>query len=139
MSDRKYSQRGYQDSGRDERPARQPGGPRDPSRGPRGRGLGKPTGSVFKCAVCGKRCSVDDLQHDSVCGSCGADLHSCTHCSHFDSSVPNQCREADAEYVSSKAKRNLCAHFSPRRTQEIGGTSSEKPKDPRAAFDALFD
>ena len=62
MSDRKYKQRGYQDSGREERSARRPQGPRDTSRGPRGRGLGKPSGSVFKCAVCGKRNSADELR-----------------------------------------------------------------------------
>ena len=143
MSERKYRQRGYQDSDRD--PERRPPGPKRPRgerpAGPRGRGLGKPTATVFRCAVCGeKQLAATEIDLESRCWKCGADLHTCTHCRHFDTSAPGECRQRAAEYVSSKAKRNRCELFETKASQEFarseGGVDS--PSDAKAAFDALF-
>lgn len=138
MSDQKYRQRGYKDHDDDrERRDRQPSGPRPPRReGPRGRGLGQPKATVFRCAVCGRQQSPD-IVPGSVCAQCDADLHTCTHCTSFDSSAPGQCRHPDAEYVASKAKRNECEHFQPRTTQEFA-KEAESMSAGKAAFDALF-
>jgi hypothetical protein len=153
MSDRKYSQRGYQEGDRSkgEKPRtegpRSPQGPRDPRDAPRGRGLGAPTVSNFRCARCGELAAVASaMAFDSKCGKCGADLHSCTHCNHFDPAAPLQCRQPIRERVAKKDLANRCDSFEPRLRQEFeaerapqgGSPSSSGSRDPRAAFDALF-
>lgn len=136
MSDRKYRQRGYQDGDRPEGGRR--GAPAPRSEGPRGRGLGAPTRTVFRCARCGAlQKPAAAPEPDSVCAECGADLHTCTHCRHFDTSAPGECRRPAIPRVSSKAKRNQCGGFEPKASQELESGSSRS--DPRAAFDALFD
>jgi len=138
MSDRKYRQRGYQDSDRPERGPRRPRGDR-PS-GPRGRGLGKPTSTVFRCAVCGeKQLAGAAVELDSTCWKCGADLHTCTHCRYFDTSAPRECRQPVKEHVTSKAKRNACELFEAKATQEFAeDLGGDTPSDAKSAFDALF-
>lgn len=139
MSDRKYRQSGYQDSSSPSSQKRGPRPPRDPSEGPRGRGFGKPTGTVFRCAVCGAKQVAGNVEVHSTCSKCNTDLHTCTHCTHFDSSLPNECRRPDITYVSSKARGNQCPEFFPKATQEVAKDEPTKPADPKAAFDALFD
>jgi hypothetical protein len=150
MSDRKYRQPGYQSEERSPRETARPTvqrPPRDPRDAPRGRGLGAPTVSNFRCARCGELAAVAAAAAaDSRCTRCGADLHTCTHCSHFDPAAPLQCREAIVERVAKKDLANRCALFDPRLRQEFegeragstGGSSGSGPRDPRAAFDALF-
>ena len=137
MSDRKYRQRGYQDQPDDRSRERRAGpGPRPPGPpGPRGRGLGKPTASVFRCAVCGHR-QTPGMKPEAKCEGCGTDLHTCTHCAHFDPSATHECRQPIVEPIRGKARRNDCDLFAPKVAQEIAQDSG--PKDPRAAFDALF-
>jgi predicted RNA-binding Zn-ribbon protein involved in translation (DUF1610 family) len=152
MSDRKYRQRGYQDSGQKERERSEsstsrPPAPRDDSRGPRGRGLGAPTETVFKCAACGTQLPpADEIAVEARCPRCGADLHTCSHCSHFDSAVFNECRQGGAlppgattpVRVAKKTQRNDCTLFAPRGVQVFAKEEKRSPDDPRAAFDALF-
>jgi hypothetical protein len=151
MSDRKYKQSGYQDSGSSRSDSGRPQGerssapraphaPRDPREAPRGRGLGAPTASAFRCASCGELQSVGAAAGLTArCTACGADLHTCTNCAHFDPGAPAQCRQPQVALVMKKSKANECVHFEPRERQEF---AAEKPapsaKDPRAAFDALF-
>ncbi len=140
MSERKYRQRGYMDDERSESRSRG-SGPRPRREGPRGRGLGAPTATVFRCARCGGEQSLAAaVPFDATCGGCGSDLHTCTNCRHFDSSAPNQCRETIPAPVPAKARRNRCELFAPRTTREFGAESAraDDPEDPRAAFDALF-
>ena len=142
--DRKYRQRGYQDTGdRGTERTRAPLPPREKKDGPpRGRGLGAPTESVFRCAKCGeKRILADEIPIDAKCGKCGADLHSCSSCTHFDTSVRWECRrfeEIPARIVK-KSTRNECPLFTPKVAQEFA-KEAEKPApgDARSAFDALF-
>ncbi len=135
----KYRQQGYQDDRRNERSSRS--APRTPREGPRGRGLGKPTATRFKCSRCGEK--VLDLQEvalDATCASCGSDLHSCTNCTYFDSSAPNECRQPIEERIAIKSKRNTCDLFAPKTVQEFESDSSGvAPSDAKAAFDDLFD
>lgn len=141
MSDRKYRQRGYMDGDRDAPRERRPAAPRERDARPRGRGLGKPTATVFRCAVCGHPQSDEirsaEIAFESTCGKCGADLHTCTHCAHFDTSVPKECRQPAADYVAVKAKRNRCELFTPKAAQEFA-KEAESPSSAKAAFDALF-
>ena len=107
---RKYRQSGYQDSDSEDRARRsqKPSRPdsRDKPLHPRGRGLGTPTATVFRCAVCGNQQSAD-ISPGTICRKCNADLHTCTHCLHFDTSAPGECRKK-APYIASKAKLNDC-------------------------------
>lgn len=145
MTDRKYGQRGYQESAREPRAPRGGGGPppaRDPATGPRGRGLGAPDATVFRCAGCGKQQDAGPgIAFDAVCTSCGADLHCCANCSYFDSSARNECRQGVEPRIPKKRARNECSLFAPRATQEFRREPSRPAgaaDDPRAAFDALF-
>jgi hypothetical protein len=151
MSDEpKYRQRGYQDRGERPSPAsRGPQPPRPKPEGPRGRGLGAPTEMVFRCAACGAKRVVstaaghaDSLGVDVVCAGCGAALHSCSNCLHFDTSSRWECRRSPElpARVAKKTSRNECALFTPKTAQEFGADRDKPsgPADPRAAFDALF-
>jgi hypothetical protein len=150
MSDRKYRQPGYLSDDRGERGeprSDRPRPPRDPREAPRGRGLGAPTESNFRCARCGELSpAAAAAAFDARCGRCGADLHSCTHCLHFDPAAALQCRQPIRERVARKDAANQCASFEPRLRQEFEGArpaggsggSATGSRDPRAAFDALF-
>ncbi len=150
MSDRKYGHRGYRDDDRGGDRGRGPRRPRERKPGPRGRGLGKPTATVFRCAVCGEKQLAGGGTYlspgagtpiglDAECWKCSADLHSCTHCRHFDSSAPGECRARAPEYVASKAKRNACELFEAKATQEFAeDAGGDTPSDAKSAFDALF-
>jgi hypothetical protein len=145
MSDEpKYRQRGYKDSERrDERPRPGPQGPREKREGPgKGRGLGAPTESVFRCANCGEKQMVtEDIPVDAVCGKCGADLHACANCINFDTGVRWECRR-NAEIparVPKKRDRNECPLFTAKMVQEFAkDRDNPSPGDARSAFDALF-
>jgi hypothetical protein len=142
MSDQKYRQRGYKDSDRDERP-RSPQGPPPPKKeGPRGRGLGSPEETVFRCNACGAKqnaLGADEIAADAVCKSCGAALHSCSNCIHFDTSYRWECRQQPniPERVVKKTAANACPMFTAKTVQEFA-KDRDKPADPRAAFEALF-
>ena len=140
MGDRKYIQRGYQDSDRS-REERRPGppGPRPEREGPRGRGLGAPQREVFRCRDCGaEQPMAAVVAFDAVCHKCSAALHACVNCVHFDTAARNECRQPIPARMPSKTKANDCELFSPKIALETEGGQSNQPKDPRAAFDALF-
>ena len=103
---------------------------------PRGRGLGAPTETVFRCAACGHKHSAS-VDAGTTCSECGTDLHTCTHCAHFDTSVPGECRQRAPAYVASKSKRNDCELFEPKAAQELA-KEPESPRSAKSAFDALF-
>ena len=138
MCARKYRQKGYQDN--EEREKRRPSSrPRESDGRPRGRGLGAPTATVFRCARCGQKLTLTGpLATDATCSQCAQDLYTCTNCLHFDTAAPNECREAVPVRIVKKAVRNECRLFAPKLVQEFESESG-KPDDPKAAFDALFD
>ena len=138
MSDRKYGQRGYMDDEPREKRSRQQV-PRERSEKPRGRGLGAPTKNAFRCNRCGHSLAAGQaIAVDATCPDCGEDVHSCTNCSHFDTSARFECRQELSEPILKKAKRNQCELFSPKTTVEFD-TDQPSPSDARAAFDSLFD
>jgi hypothetical protein len=144
MTDRKYRQRGYME--RDGERQQQGGGersqrPREKPEGPRGRGLGSPTASAWRCKVCGARQEiVGTVSVDATCSGCGGDLHTCSNCAHFDTSRPNECRKPVTVRVANKTRRNSCDLFAPATAQEFASdrSAASPTNDPRAAFDALF-
>ena len=47
------------------------------------------------------------------CDRCGADLHACLNCAHFDRTAYNECRESSAERVLDHDRANRCDYFRP--------------------------
>lgn len=139
MNDRKYRHRGYQDSSDEPRPR----GPRRDEgarpEGPRGRGADVDKAVVFACKSCGeKRRDFEDIRFDSVC-ACGADLHACSQCLHFDTSARFECSQPIPERILSKKKRNECTFFAPAQSFDLTGSkATATPDDARAAFERLF-
>jgi hypothetical protein len=149
MSDRKYRHSGYQDDDRDRdrEPRQQSESPRpDGGRsqlegGPRGRGLGSPAEVAVKCARCGRHVEHVEIRRDTTCPGCGDALHSCTNCTHFNTSASFECTRDIPARIESKTKGNECTLFEPKAVRELGPRnvgSTGAPKDPHAAFNALF-
>ena len=67
--------------------------------------------------ICCYRCgaSLDSLSmplsREDACPSCAVYLHVCKMCTFFDTTVPGQCREDDAEEVYEKERANFCEWF----------------------------
>jgi hypothetical protein len=106
--------------------------------------LGAPSEAVFRCTACGEKRLImlgDVLPPDATCAKCGADLHTCSNCIHFDTSVHWECRK-NAEIparIAKKRDRNDCALFTPKLAQEYAKDAAKgSPGDARSAFDALF-
>jgi hypothetical protein len=163
--DRKYKQRGYQESPRDyssngghrdvERP--RPQGPRPPIdvTGPRLPRLVQAT-TAARCYNCSTTlpAEADWLEN---CPKCKVALHCCKQCSYFEPSTRFQCLKPVPARISPKDAANSCELFKPRLTvvrdaapgpsngMGNGNGSSHpsaapprNPHDARAIFDSLF-
>jgi predicted RNA-binding Zn-ribbon protein involved in translation (DUF1610 family) len=141
LSDRKYRQHGYQDSGggaKKEFEKSAPSPKRENTFGPRP--INMPgTRTVSRCAECGAL--LQNLT-DPVgqCPKCGFDLHACKQCEHFDPSSRFECNQPIPARISPKDKRNDCALYSIRVMveKETSSKAAQRPNDARAAFDNLF-
>ncbi len=139
MSDRKYRQPGYQDSGRGESKSRGPETPRPRTEtfGPRALNMpGKRT--VSRCAQCG---TVLQMITEPIgkCPKCGFELHSCKQCTHFDPASRFECRQTLLERIARKDVLNQCTLFDLRTTVERETSSSAgRVDDARKAFENLF-
>lgn len=142
MNDRKYRHHGYMDSGSEGPPRR--GGPRPPPRddgAPRGRGIDQNKAIVFACRACGeKRRDLEEIGLESTCGKCGADLHACSQCAHFDTKARFECTQRIPERIADKKRRNQCTEYSPAKSFDLTGSrgTATTPDDARAAFERLF-
>ena len=141
MSDRKYRQRGYQDSGPRERTPqapRKPPEPRDP-RMPRDPRVPNMPGfvEVFRCTRCGAVNALE-VAPETTCSKCGVDLHACTQCSSFDAGARLECMQPITARVSPKDARNQCQFYTPRIKVERETGSSPAPNSAKKAFDDLF-
>ena len=157
--DRKYRQRGYQDSdrpsgsNRQERP--RPSGPR-PSIDITGPKLPRlvQTVTASRCFNCGVTLGPN-TDFNGVCPKCGAALHCCKQCVNFDSSARLQCTKPIPVRIPLKDQANACELFSPcvtvardalpsgpgSRVVDNGNGMLQAPRNPsdaRAAFDSLF-
>jgi hypothetical protein len=158
--DRKYRQSGYMDSGRGasgsvraERP--RPQGPKLPLdvTGPK---LPRLVQSVvaLRCFSCASTLP-QGISFEDKCPKCGAALHCCKQCAHFEPSTRFQCLKAVPLRIASKDQSNDCSMFSPRVTVARDATAAQQPtfersdagraalaprtqSDARAAFDSLF-
>lgn len=139
MSDRKYRQHGYQDSGGEkqqksslDRPARKD------TFGPRP--LNMPgTHEVSRCAQCGTLLTTLS-EPLGQCPKCGFELHSCKQCTYFDPSRRFECMQPVPERVIKKDARNECKFYSisVRLEKQTSTGATAKPNDARKAFDDLF-
>jgi hypothetical protein len=139
MSDRKYRQSGYQDSGRErgEKRTGKPQGPKPERFGPRTPALAG-SHSVSRCGGCGV---ILPAEFDAwgKCGHCGFELHSCKQCAHFETSSLFECTQPITERIANKNARNNCSYYAPRMTVEKQTKpSATRPDDPRKAFENLF-
>jgi hypothetical protein len=143
MNDRKYGHRGYMESDRSDSGPRRPSGPRpDRPEGPRGRGADQNKALVFQCKACSEKLrDLTTLTVDTKCAKCGADLHTCVQCAHFDTAARWECsrwKDIPAR-IPNKKLRNECPMFTPAKSFDLTGTrATETPDTSRAAFDALF-
>jgi len=138
MSDRKYRQHGYQDSGESKAAARGPKPkPQENTFGPRP--LNMPGArTVSRCAQCGTLLT-GIADSDSKCIQCGQALHSCKMCVHFDPSSRFECRQPVPARVSPKDALNACTFFEMRQSVERETTSGgARSNDARQAFENLF-
>ncbi|MGO9096504.1 MAG: hypothetical protein ACLQGV_14940 [Bryobacteraceae bacterium] len=150
--DRKYRQRGYYESDRDNqgrRPEEKPrSGPRPPLdiTGPRLPRLVQ-TVVASRCYSCATTLP-NGTDFKSVCPKCGAALHCCKQCAHFEPSTRFQCLKPIPARLPVKDQANECVWFEARVTVARDATSSTSPtasspaprnsSDARAAFDNLF-
>lgn len=155
-SDRKYRQRGYQDTGRDQpsREQQKPKGLRPPLdvTGPRLPRLVQAV-TAARCWNCSTTLPTD-IDFAGVCPKCNSALHVCKQCAHFEPSTRFQCVKPVPERIAYKDKANECTLFKPSVTvardsagsaSQTGGPSPSlkivEPRtahDARAAFDNLF-
>jgi hypothetical protein len=134
VNDRRYRQQGYQDAGRGAAGAkpersRPPGPPGGPSLGQL---------SVWRCAECGTRLAPG-TGPAGACPTCGAALHACRQCGHFDPGRRFECARPIPERIADKAGANDCSEFTRRVTVERDASpGSVRPADARRALDDLF-
>ena len=139
VSDRKYRQRGYQDSG----PEPQKGGGLDKPKkqetfGPRA--IQMPgTRNVSRCSQCGTVLQ-NVTEPVGQCPKCGFELHSCKQCTYFDPGSRFECMQPVKERIAKKDARNDCQLYEIRvtREKETSTPASLRPNDARAAFENLF-
>jgi len=155
--DRKYRQRGYQDSDRknggqnsQDRP-RSPQGPRSlqEATGPR---LPRLVESVTasRCHNCATRLPTD-IDFRGKCPKCGEALHCCKQCAHFEPSTRFQCLKPIPARIPLKDQHNECelfgarvtvtrdgAHPAPAAPPVVAPADVRSPTDARLAFDNLF-
>ena len=141
MSDRKYRQRGYQDSGEDKQKGQQSQGERPAKKDTFGpRAIQMPARrSLSRCSQCGT--VLENLSEPlGQCPKCGFELHSCKQCTYFDPSSRFECMQPVKERIARKDARNECTLYSIRVMveKETSTPSTARPLDARQAFENLF-
>src|SRR6202035_5798093 len=145
--DRKYRQRGYMDTDReyrDRRPADRPkpSGPKPPIdvTGPR---LPRLLQNVVAALFFNSSTALPaDVDWKGTCPKCGAALHCCKQCAHFEPSTRFQCLKPIPARIPVKDQLNTCELFSARVTVSRDGhapppvVSAPAPSQVRSPSDA---
>ena len=156
--DRKYRQRGYQDSNRESNGFRQdrpkPQGPRPPIdvTGPRLPRLLQNVAAA-RCFNCSTQLPPD-VNWKGNCPKCNSALHCCKQCAHFEPSTRFQCLKPIQVRIAAKDQANECELFKNRvtiardvapsngagngNTAQSNAPAPRSPSDARTAFDNLF-
>ena len=110
------------------------------------------------CWKCGASLKAQPLPlgRRAECLTCGAELHVCRLCRHYDVKKAKQCRELAADEVKNKTRANFCDWFQPRtaaftanaakETSSLnpldslfgGPPAASPPTDSRSELDQLF-
>jgi len=90
------------------------------------------------CGKCGAKLDVlyNTVGRRDVCPSCGAELHACIHCRHYDETVAKACKEPFAEVPSDKEEANFCDLYQIGDGADRGGASDKAAA--LSAAEALF-
>jgi hypothetical protein len=150
--ERKYRQRGYQDSDKPQKKEKRPpeGRPRQEQIGPR---TPRMVGTItrVRCSNCGAVLQAA-VNPNVKCPRCGFDLHCCKQCASFDTGARFECMQPVPERIARKDQRNDCTFFQLRMTVEkdtapsatvaapASGSGDRAPRhhDARKAFEDLF-
>ena len=138
MSDRKYRQHGYQDTGDQRQKSSGEKPVRKDTFGPRP--LQMPgTHTVSRCAQCGTLLTLVS-EPLGQCPKCAFALHSCKQCTYFDPSRRFECMQPVAERIAKKDALNQCRFYSisVRVEKQTSTGVASRPNDARKAFDSLF-
>lgn len=146
---RKYRQRGYQESDRDDRDRRPKPTtrkkPLTPEEKAQRRGLRHATtreaNEVVRCPDCGTNVqALGTITTDTTCPKCNTNLHCCRACRQFDSGAKWECRAEISERVADKLKANTCVLYEPRLVLDATGKRADarSANDPKSRFDSLF-
>ena len=138
MAERKYRQRGYQDSGESREKAPSDKAVRKDTFGPRPVQM-PGTHTVSRCAQCGTLLPAG-IEPSGQCPKCGCQLHSCRQCTYFDTSRRFECMQPIPERIPRKDERNQCTFYAirVRVEKETSTPAAIKPQDARQAFENLF-
>lgn len=92
----------------------------------------------LQCFACHKGLSfVDRVGFRESC-ACGADVHVCKNCQHFDEKAYNECREPIADRLRDKERANYCEHFVARGSLAASNKPQTSRDQLRAQAEALF-
>ncbi|WP_460056478.1 hypothetical protein [Spirochaeta dissipatitropha] len=83
------------------------------------------------------------LGRSTLCANCGADLHVCLNCRHYDPAAAYQCRESVDREITDKDRGNFCDFFQlPLPGESVRGISpgksNDKADDARKKLSSLF-
>jgi hypothetical protein len=151
--DRKYKQRGYQDSGQPQKKEKRThegqGHPRQEQIGPR---TPRMVGTITRarCSNCGAVLQPG-FDPKGKCPRCSFDLHCCKQCAFFDTAARFECMKPVPERIARKDQPNDCTFYEFRTTVEKDTAPSapptgpapslervSRPHDARQAFEDLF-
>lgn len=93
----------------------------------------------MRCPSCDREVEIAAgarLGFRDACEGCGADLHCCRACAHYDPGAYNECREPRAERVLDKERANRCDEFAPGEGGAAGARGAAEAA--RTELDALF-
>ena len=96
------------------------------------------------CQKCGQEFAVAPggvVPRAASCEKCGADLHACAQCAHYDPLHYNECREPQAERVDDRQRSNFCDYHKPRGappSSPEAARASAREQSGRAKLEGLF-
>lgn len=67
--------------------------------------------NCYSCATPLDLRADQKIMRTDDCPHCGADMHACKMCIHYDVGAYNECREPMAERIVEKEKANYCDFF----------------------------